>query len=104
MVYLLFENLERASVSLLMLSAKQGNHWYHFLLLYKVHSDRRNVLILLTQILLYHVIFLSITWFNYSLNPVNTLIFGNFQFYRLWLKCSFQAISIDTTYVVLECI
>jgi len=50
MVYLLFENLERASVSLLMLSAKQGNHWYHFLLLYKVHSDRRNVLILLTQI------------------------------------------------------
>ena len=26
-----FENLERASVSLWMLSAKQGNHWYHFL-------------------------------------------------------------------------
>ena len=25
-----FENLERDSVSLLMLSAKQGNHWYHF--------------------------------------------------------------------------
>ena len=24
------ENLERASVSLFMLSAKQGNHWYHF--------------------------------------------------------------------------
>ena len=33
MVFLLFynfENLERACVSLLMLSAKQGNHWYHF--------------------------------------------------------------------------
>ena len=26
-----FENLERASVSLLMLSAKQGNHWYQVL-------------------------------------------------------------------------
>ena len=25
-----FENLERASVSLLMLSSEQGNHWYHF--------------------------------------------------------------------------
>jgi len=25
-----FENLERASASLLMLSTKQGNHWYHF--------------------------------------------------------------------------
>jgi len=24
-----WENLERASVSLLMLSAKQRNHWYH---------------------------------------------------------------------------
>ena len=37
MVFLLFllienvEHLERASVSLLMLSAKQGNHWYHLL-------------------------------------------------------------------------
>ena len=31
MVYLLFEIFERAGVSLLMLSAKQGNHWYHFL-------------------------------------------------------------------------
>jgi len=31
MVFLLFENLERASVSLLMLSAKQGKHWYPFL-------------------------------------------------------------------------
>ena len=30
MVFLLFENLERASFSLLMLSAKQGSHWYHF--------------------------------------------------------------------------
>jgi len=33
MVFLLFEhfeNLERATDSLLMLSAKQGNHWYHF--------------------------------------------------------------------------
>ena len=29
MVFLLFENLERVSVSPLMLSAKQGNHWYH---------------------------------------------------------------------------
>ena len=27
---LLFENSEKVSVSLLMLSAKQGNHWYHF--------------------------------------------------------------------------
>jgi len=25
-----FENLERASGFTLMLSAKQGNHWYHF--------------------------------------------------------------------------
>jgi len=25
----LFENVEKARVSLLMLSAKQGNHWYH---------------------------------------------------------------------------
>ena len=25
-----FENLERASVCLLISSAKQGNHWYHF--------------------------------------------------------------------------
>ena len=37
MVFLLFllienvEHLERASVSFLMLSAKQGNHWYHLL-------------------------------------------------------------------------
>ena len=31
MVYLLFEIFERAGVSLLMLSAKQGNYWYHFL-------------------------------------------------------------------------
>ena len=38
MVFLLFaikfeklENLEGASVSLLILSAKQGKHWYHFL-------------------------------------------------------------------------
>ena len=30
MVFLLFENLERVSVSLLMLSAKQGKHWYPF--------------------------------------------------------------------------
>jgi len=29
-VILKFKNLERANVSLLMLSAKQGNHWYHF--------------------------------------------------------------------------
>jgi len=30
--YLKFlENLEKASVSLLMLSVKQGKHWYHFL-------------------------------------------------------------------------
>jgi len=28
--YFLLENLERASISLLMLSAKQGNHQYHF--------------------------------------------------------------------------
>ena len=28
-VFLLFENVERASVPLLMLTAKQGNHWYH---------------------------------------------------------------------------
>ena len=27
---LIFETLERVSVSLLMLSAKQGYHWYHF--------------------------------------------------------------------------
>jgi len=26
----IFENLERVSVSLLMLIATQGNHWYHF--------------------------------------------------------------------------
>ena len=32
MVFLLFENLERASISILMLSAKPGNHWYHFLM------------------------------------------------------------------------
>jgi len=36
MVFLLFENFEnlgRASISLSMLSAKQGNHWYHLLFL-----------------------------------------------------------------------
>ena len=32
--YLLFENFERASVSLLMLSGEQGNHWYHFFNVY----------------------------------------------------------------------
>ena len=60
MVYLLFENLERASVSLLMLSAKQGNHWYHFVLLYKVHSERFNSvdsnIVVSCDIFIYHVV------------------------------------------------
>jgi len=34
--YSLFENFERASVSLLMLSAKQWDHWY---LLYNLRLD-----------------------------------------------------------------
>jgi len=30
LLFVNFENLERVSVSLLMLIATQGNHWYHF--------------------------------------------------------------------------
>ena len=36
-VLLFFENLERAIVSLLMLSAKPGNHWYYFFLTSNIH-------------------------------------------------------------------
>ena len=37
-----FENLERASVSLLMVSAKQGNYWYHCLRLEHL-PDRQSI-------------------------------------------------------------